>query len=324
MSEPFGIFLFNRSAGTATKVTAADLLKELPPGTRFREVADGDDPVKLAREAVADGAQWIAVAGGDGTVEAIAGALVDTPTVLGIIACGTYNNFARSAGIPEDPLEAARLIRGGATRQIDVGFVNGKPFFESVGVGLDAALFPLGEEIKSGQILNWFKLFKTAAKYPRQVFEISLDQPIKDSLAPEKAPPKSSQRWQHWLGKTASRTVRLRALMVTVSNGPFYGANFAVAPDARIDNGLLTVTIFKKYSKLELWWHFWSIRSGKRVYAPRVVTLNAKTVEIGGPKRLEVHKDGSPIDEWPIELRLESKRLSVFCGREATSAEAAA
>jgi len=315
MSEPFGILLFNGAAGTAPKVTPADLLKELPAGTRLRELAEGDDPVKLAREAVSGGAQWIAVAGGDGTVEAIAGALVDTPTVLGIIACGTYNNFARSAGIPEDPLEAARLIGVGATRPIDVGFVNGNPFFESVGVGLDAAIFPLGEEIKSGRILNWFKLFKTAAKYPRQIFEISLNQPIKDSLRRENALPKPSKRWRRWLGKTSSRTVRLRALMVTISNGPFYGANFAVAPDARIDNGLLTVTIFKKYSKLELWWHFWSIRAGKRVYAPRVVTLNARAVKIDGPKRLEVHKDGSPIDEWPLELRLESKRLNIFCGR---------
>jgi diacylglycerol kinase (ATP) len=323
MNEPFGFFLFNASAGTAGKFTSAALMAELPSGTRLHEFVEGDDPVKLARDAVSGGAQWIAVAGGDGTVEAVAGALVGSPTPLGVIACGTYNNFARSADIPKDPLEAARLVRNGVTRQMDVGFVNEEPFFECVGAGLDAAIFPLGEEIKSGGFLNWFQLFKTAAKYPRQVFDISLDRPFREALIRDKAPPKPSKSWRDWLKKTPSEKVRLRALMVTVSNGPFYGANFAVAPNARIDDGMLTVTIFKKYNKLELWWHFWSIRAGKRVYAPRVVTLSASALEISGPKRLEVHKDGSAFDQWPLKLRLESKRLTVFCKPGATPSAAA-
>ena len=323
MSQPFGFFLFNAASGTASKLSPADLLAELPPGTMLHEFAEGDDPVKLTRDAVAGGAQWIAVAGGDGTVEAVAGVLVNTLVPLGVIACGTYNNFARSADIPKDPLEAARLIRGGATRQMDVGFVNDQPFFECVGAGLDAAIFPLGEEIKSGGFLNWFKLFKTAAKYPRQVFDISLNRPFREALTLEKSSPKPSRSWRQWLKKTTNRKVRLRALMVTVSNGPYYGANFAVAPNAQIDDGMLTVTIFKKYNKLELWWHFWSISSGRRIYAPRVVTLNASEVEISGPRRLEVHKDGSPLDEWPIKMRLDSKRLSVFCKGGSAPSEAA-
>jgi len=313
MSQSPGFFLFNASSGTAGKFTPADLLAELPSGTKLHEFVEGDDPVKLARDAVAGGTPWIAVAGGDGTVEAVAGVLVGTRVPLGIIACGTYNNFAHSADLPKDPIEAARLVSGGVTRQMDVGFVNGHPFFECVGAGLDAAIFPLGEEIKSGGFHNWFKLFHTAAKYPRQVFDISLDRPFREAIVRAKSPPKPSKSWRNWLRKTPGRRVRLKALMVTVSNGPYYGANFAVAPSARIDDGQLTVTIFKKYNKLELWWHFWSISSGRRIYAPRVVTLNAREVELGGPQKLEVHKDGSAIDEWPLKIHLKSKRLSIFC-----------
>jgi len=308
-----GFLLYNASSGTAGKWTPADFLAELPPGTTLHEFAEGDDPARLVEEAVARGAPWVAVAGGDGTVEAAAGALVGTAVPLAAIACGTYNNFARNAGLPDDPIEAARLVRGGVTRQIDVGFVNGKPFFECVGAGLDAAVFPLGEEIKSGGFLEWFQLFMTAARYPCQVFDIGLDRPFREALVGGKSPPRRPGSWKNWLGKKTVRKVRLRALMVTVSNGPFYGANFAIAPHARIDDGLFTVTIFKKYNKLELCWHFWSISSGSRVYAPRVAMLTTRELEISGPRRLDVHKDGSVLEEWPLRLRLASKRLTVFC-----------
>jgi hypothetical protein len=173
----------------------------------------------------------------------------------------------------------------------------------------------MGEEIKSGGFLKWIELFKTAARYPRQVFDITLDRPFKEALTRSAVPPRPSRSWRDWFKKSANHRVRLRALMVTVSNGPYYGANFAVAPDARIDDGTLTVTIFKKYNKLELWWHFISISSGRRVYAPRVVTLNANAVTIGGPKRLEVHKDGTPLDAWPLKIDVKAKHLRIFSAK---------
>ena len=106
--------------------------------------------------------------------------------------------------------------------------------------------------------------------------------------------------------------------MITVSNGPYYGANFAVAPHARVDDGRLTVTIFKRYRKLELFWHFFSIRAGRRVYAPRVVALAVERVQISGPGRLAVHADGTPTEIWPVELRVQPRALQVFCGDKTT------
>ena len=96
--------------------------------------------------------EWIAVAGGDGTVESVASNLVGTRFPLGVIPAGTFNNFARSLGLPLDPIEACHVILAGNARPTDVGFANGKPFFECLGSGLDAALYPLGEEIKSGRV----------------------------------------------------------------------------------------------------------------------------------------------------------------------------
>ena len=314
MHIPFGFFIFNAAAGSAKNVTPEQILAELPAGTQMHIFSEGDDPVKLAKDAIAKGAIWIAVAGGDGTVEAVASGLANTNIPLGVIACGTFNNFARSAGIPEDPLEAARLIGSGETRLMDVGFVNDQPFFECVGVGLDAAIFPLGEEIKSGGLLKWLELFRVAAKYPRRHFDLTLDRPFREALVRTKSPLGPSRSWLKWFKKTPRKTLHLKAFMITVSNGPYYGANFAVAPNAKIDDGLLTVAIFKKYNKLELWWHFFSISFGHRKYAPQVVTLNVCETVIGGPEKLEVHKDGSNFDAWPLTIRLASKNLRVFTG----------
>jgi len=304
-----GLLIYNAAAGTASKFPAQRLLAELPSGTQLHEFVEGDDPVALARAAREAGAAWITVAGGDGTVEAVAGALVDSPIPLGIIPCGTYNNFARSAGLPTDPLEAARVIAAGATRPVDVGFINGQPFFECVGAGLDAALFPLGEEIKSGGITKWFDLLLRARDYPRQHFELQLDRPLHEALG------RSGRSPRQWIAHVcASRrtTLRLRALMITVSNGPYYGMNFQVAPKARIDDGKLTVSIFKRYSKLELAWHFFSIRAGRRTYAPRLTTFSVEAIKIQSPRKLHAHRDGALLEQWPLEIGIRPGALRVF------------
>lgn len=310
-----GLLITNAAAGTAPRFPPPRLLAELPAGTRWHEFQPGDDPATLAREALAAGVEWIAVAGGDGTIEAVAGELVGTAIPLGVIPCGTFNNFARSLDLPADPLAAARLVGRSPLRKIDVGIVNGRPFFECVGVGLDAALFPIGEEIKSGGFTRWIEFFRRAITYPRSTFELEIDRPLREALISKACTGgHPARRWRRLLGRTARTKIRLRALMITVSNGPYYGANFAVAPHARVDDERLTVTIFKRYRKRELFWHFFSIRAGRRIYAPRVVALAVEHVKISGPGPLPVHADGSPAEIWPVELRIRARALQVFCG----------
>jgi len=67
---------------------------------------------------------------------------------------------------------------------------------------------------------------------------------------------------------TARRELRLKALLVVI-NGPYYGTGFTVAPDAIIDDGLLTISVFRDFSKWELIRHFWSISKGQYHYSPR-------------------------------------------------------
>jgi diacylglycerol kinase (ATP) len=91
------------------------------------------------------------------------------------------------------------------------------------------------------------------------------------------------------------RTVHTSALMVAVCNGPYGGLGFTFAPDARIDDGLLDVQVFRHFSKRELLAHFWSIAFGKRAYAPRVATYRSARVVVesrGLPWRADESTDG--------------------------------
>ena len=72
--------------------------------------------------------------------------------------------------------------------------------------------------------------------------------------------------------------------MLIVSDGPYFGMNFAVAPDERMDDGLLTVSVFSRYSKLQLWWHFASLAFGRREFCPRSIAFRVASLKVGGPR----------------------------------------
>ncbi len=105
------------------------------------------DPRRDFRRRITAGAT-VVVAGGDGTVGFVARALAGSKRRLGILALGTFNNFARALGIPEDVDRAIRVIRAGKTRPVTLGRINGKPFLEAAAVGMFGEAIVLGERAK--------------------------------------------------------------------------------------------------------------------------------------------------------------------------------
>ena len=95
-----------------------------------------------ARASVARGAQAIVVAGGDGSLNRVADAIVGRGVPLGLIPLGTANDLARELGIPAGVAGAARRVIDGTVRAIDVLEVNGRSFCTvgGLGVAADAAL----------------------------------------------------------------------------------------------------------------------------------------------------------------------------------------
>jgi YegS/Rv2252/BmrU family lipid kinase len=97
---------------------------------------NGLEVAGLAQEAVR--AKWniIVAGGGDGTVNAVASALVGSDKILGVLPLGTLNHFARDLKIPNDLEEAAGAIVSGHNIRVDVGEVNGRIFLNNSSLGL--------------------------------------------------------------------------------------------------------------------------------------------------------------------------------------------
>lgn len=96
------------------------------------------DAEKVAQQAVERGFDTIIASGGDGTLSAVAGALIETSIPLGIIPRGTANAFAAALGIPITVEEACRAIIAGTTQVIDVARCNGKPMVLLASIGFEA------------------------------------------------------------------------------------------------------------------------------------------------------------------------------------------
>jgi diacylglycerol kinase (ATP) len=152
---------------------------------------------------------------------------------------------------------------------------------------------------------------RRAYHYRRQKFVLALDRPTCDAIV--RASTNENHRFIDFLTRNRRSSLTLSALMLTVSNGPYFGMNYAVAPEQRMDDGLLTVSVFSQYSKLQLWWHFTSIAFGRREYSPKSVAFRVAKLRVDGPRKLQVHLDGSPQkDLWPFEVECKKGALRVF------------
>lgn len=131
------VVLLNARAGAASHdpQRVREILEAQRWPAQVRTVAEGQ-LYAAAAEAAAAGAPAVVAAGGDGTVSAVASALVHSPAVLGILPLGTLNHFARDLGLPGDLASAARVLAGGRTRAVDVAQVNGRRFINNCSIGL--------------------------------------------------------------------------------------------------------------------------------------------------------------------------------------------
>lgn len=269
-----------------------------------------ESPAEIAQRAVAEGYDLVVVAGGDGTVSEVAKGLLHAAIPLGIVPIGTYNNIARSLNLPTDLAEACQVLARGQIRSIDVGLANDQHYFlEAAGVGLDAALFPLGEEIKGGRWGRMVQAAQLTLNYKPKRLQIQFDRPLTQAM------PAALLRRRRFLWRRAASTkyaIRRSALLVVIANGPYYGTGFTVSPDAILDDGLLTISVFRNFSKWELLRHFWSISLGRYQYSPKIETFRAAEVQLVSRTKLPVHIDGHPIGELPVRLKVLQQALQVI------------
>lgn len=235
----------------------------------------------------ASGCDLVIVGGGDGTLNAAAPALVDLKLPLGVLPLGTANDFARTVGIPPDPVKAAEVIAQGLLTPIDLGEVNGHLFFNVASIGFSAELAAdLSEEAKK----RWGKLgygIVAARLLARsRLFSAHLDHD--------------------------GTTEKIRTLQISVGNGKHYGGGMTVEETATADDGKLDF-----YSlEVDHWWRLLrllpSLRRGTQGRWDDVRAFQTTEVTIRTSSPRPVNTDGELCTTTPAHFRIRPKALSVF------------
>jgi diacylglycerol kinase (ATP) len=255
--------------------------------------ASEHEAVAVVRDAARNPDVPVVAAGGDGTLRVVARTLLEASDgdpeavpALGILPLGSVMNVARSLDIPRELDAAAHVLGAGRVRTIDVGDVAGRePFLEGVAVGLHAELFAAGAAFDARDGGASLSAIGAALRFRPSRLTLELDD---------------------------DRVVRTRALVISVSNGPYTGIGFTVAPGARMDDGLLDVRVFERFSRWELLRHFVSIAAGRRRYEPRVSTYRSARVRLTSVTPLRVRADGEDVGWTPVEIRVRRRALRVI------------
>jgi diacylglycerol kinase (ATP) len=249
------------------------------------------DATTYARQAVAAGQDVVVVVGGDGSINEAAQALAHSGTALGVLPRGTGNVWAREVGIPLNDLQAAaQAMANGQVHTVDLGMAGDRYFLMWAGIGFDASVVKDLEEAEPAFKRQWGKaaFLIRGATLALGFVGSRLD------------------------FRVNGRRIRRRTIMAVLSNGRRYAAYLDLAPNARLDDGLLDLYIFKGRGWLYTLRHFAGLASGLHVHDPEVEYFQVERLGIRGRPSLPVHTDGEPAGQTPMEFRVVPAALHVI------------
>ena len=223
--------------------------------------------------------------GGDGFIHEILQHVVNRDIPLGVIPCGTGNDFARSIGVHRLSLtQQVELIAQSSTRSIDLGRVDQTWFAAILSSGFDALVN------ERANIMQWPK--------GRMRYNIAM---IEKILA---------LRTHNYRMRLDGDVVDVEATLVTIANGPSYGGGMKVCPNAKLDDGLFDVMVLAKVTRTELLKVFPKVYTGRHVGHPAVTFYRCQEIEIIGSG--SSFADGEPISTLPLSAQCVSNALRVW------------
>ena len=255
-------------------------------GVEVREAADPAELVSLARATVADGADVLGVAGGDGSLAAVATVAIEAELPFVCVPAGTRNHFARDLGLDRaDPAAAIKAFVAGPERRVDVATVGQRLFLNNASVGVYAALVhePSYRDDRLGAI----------------------DGVLESMLEREALP-------VHVSFRDGSGNAWSEVLVLFVSNNAYPLTSFGGRP--RLDAGTLEVSALRRTEGQELGRALENLFSGRHQSGEGWARWTTTSLEVDSPTgRMEVGIDGEPVVlDTPIEFKIHAGALRVL------------
>lgn len=208
--------------------------------------------------------------GGDGTVNEVASALVQTNTALGIVPSGSGNGLANHLRIPLNTTKAISQLNRSEIISVDYATANDRPFFCTCGIGFDAFVgYEFAKETKRGFFTYIEKVLSGYFKYSPENYRLVAD----------------------------NVDIETKALVITFANANQWGNNAYIAPQASIQDGLLDVTIITNFPALA------APTVALRLFTKTinddyfVNTIKTKEITLYREQKGIFHYDGEPIEE---------------------------
>ena len=272
--------------GAAASVEAEHVLEKAGFTVEKRQSPAPDALPAIIRDA-ASTADCVILGGGDGTLNAALPGLLDTGLPLGIIPLGTANDLARTLSIPANTKAAVAIIASANLRSVDLGEVNGHPFFNvaSIGFGVDLTR-ALTRDAKSrwgtlGYLIAGLRVLRRMSP-----FHVTVR-----------------------VGETVRRS---KTVHLAVGNGRHYGGGMTVSEHAAIDDNRLDVYSLEVPNALALIKMLPSLRRGTHGRWAEVETIAGQEVTIETGKPRSVNADGEIVTRTPAHFRVLPRALKVY------------
>lgn len=288
-SDPTHVLLVNPSAGSgrARKLLSHAQAALADGGVEHslvltQNIAHGRDEARQAAER----GQTVIVMSGDGLIGQVGGELANTGSALGIIPGGRGNDFARVIGIPDDVEEAAGIVAGGATRQIDVGEANGVRFLCIASCGFDSEANRIANEAKrvKGPVVYAYAALRALAAWKPATFILALD----------------------------GERVEVTGYSVAAANTKAYGGGMIAVPSAVPDDGFLEISASGNVSKRRFLRGLGQVFKGEHLETMAVRTWRVKEAAIDADRPFSVYADGDPVADLPARIRVLPSALRVI------------
>ncbi|MEO8760795.1 MAG: YegS/Rv2252/BmrU family lipid kinase [Bacteroidia bacterium] len=291
MSEAKRIaFVINPNSGPKKKENIVDVItKNISPNIAYDIILwkDKNGFEEIKKQITSGKYTTVVAVGGDGTVNEVAKNLANTGIILGIIPRGSGNGLSRSLGIPQKAIDALKRIENGTIKTIDNGVINGHFFTCAAGIGFDAHIGKLFTSSKTRGLMSYIK--------------ISIAQIL-------------SYRAKEYTIEINNEIIKTKAFLIGFANAGQYGNDFYIAPQAKMDDGLIHMVIVKPFNIFNSLNILVKVLKREAHLSKKIVTLTSNKIKIKNLANDAIHFDGEPgVIETELEVTINPQSLKVIC-----------
>ena len=290
------IFILNPISGTVSKAGIPGLIEERLDKEKFdcriAETKYAGHATELAQQAARQGIDIVVAVGGDGTVNEVGRALVNTKTAMGILPCGSGNGLARHLNLPMNLKKCIDILNDCDIHTLDYGLINRHPFFCTCGMGFDAFIsMKFAEAGKRGPITYMQKILEEGLSYQPETYEIEDEE----------------------------GTRRYKAFLVSAANASQYGNNAYISPQASMSDGLLDIIIMEPFDLIEAPQVAIELFNKTLDKNLKIKTFRASHIHIHRKSEGIIHYDGDPVmADADVDISIVPKGINIIVNPKGT------